>query len=116
MDFSFVSSPYNHNSVSVRSAHFEDVCKVCAHFAAELRMIVYSPIVHWHPIAAIYDLPKGHEYWKEADETMLSKAREMIIIHMEGTEESAGIENETRFCNQNNIPIRHFSLKKMEFV
>lgn len=57
-------------------------------------LAVYSPIVATHPIAVKHDLPLGSEYWMQFDEIILNKCDEVVVLTIEGWQESLGIAKE----------------------
>ena|SRR5258706_15989331 len=53
---------------------------------------VFSPIAHAHPIAMFGNInPLAHEIWLPADQPLMNAARGLIVLKMEGWEESYGL-------------------------
>lgn len=71
-------------------------------------VVVYSPIVHCHPIAMRYKLPGDHEYWELFDKTMLANAERFGVLAVDGWEQSKGIRQELEIANELDKPISYF--------
>lgn len=57
--------------------------------------LVYSPIVHWHPAAKIYNLPRGFEFWETQNSSLLIDwADTLMILETDGWNSSIGILSE----------------------
>lgn len=53
---------------------------------------VYSPIVHWHPVARIYKLPQDYKFWEiQNSSLLLDWADTLMILDTDGWNSSAGI-------------------------
>ncbi len=61
-------------------------------------MIVYSPIVHCHNMAIMYDLPGNFEFWQWYNEGMIRAAEELYVLRLEGWDRSAGVSHEIKFA------------------
>jgi hypothetical protein len=88
----YLASPYSDPNPEIREQRFRAVCK----YAAGLMRLgdsVFSPIAHTHPIA-LFDLPKGRDFWQQYDEKMLSVCDSMIVLMLPGWEKSKGIAGE----------------------
>jgi hypothetical protein len=60
----------------------------------------FSPICHTHPIAVLCKLPGDWEYWKQYDETMLSRCDEIWVLCLDGVEDSAGVNAEIALAKE----------------
>lgn len=69
--------------------------------------IIYSPILHSYHIATEFNLPHEFEFWKWRDLEMIKRCDEMLILHLDGWEQSIGVQEELKFARENNITIRH---------
>jgi len=93
----YIASPYTHPSAAVREFRFIKVAHACAKLF-EQGIVPFSPIVHWHELSKIFDLPKDHQYWIMADSIMLTGARELAVLQLDGWEKSAGVQREIKFA------------------
>lgn len=92
----YLCSPYSDPDPAVREARFQAACK----FASEMMRAgshVLSPIAHTHPIA-LYGLPKEWAFWEEYDAGILAMCSEMVVLMLDGWEESVGIAAEVKIA------------------
>jgi len=101
----YLASPYSNQSEVVR--HRRYVLAVDA-VAKIIRAghIVYSPIVHSHPLATTHDLPKDWKFWQRQCIGMLDVASEMWILQIDGVDHSIGVEAERQHAMRRRIPVR----------
>lgn len=89
----YLASPYSKYRHGLEEA-FKEVSRQAALLVAE-GVPVFSPIAHTHPIAIHgYLDPLDHTIWLPADEPMMHAASGLIVLMMEGWEESYGISVE----------------------
>ncbi len=69
--------------------------------------VVFSPIVHWHTAAKVYDLPRGFAFWCDYSLSMLAKADELVVLMLDGWEKSVGVDAEINFALDHDIPVRY---------
>ncbi len=60
--------------------------------------MVFSPIVHNHPIAINHELPKGWEFWKQIDLRMVRSCDAFAMLLIEGYTESKGMQAEREYA------------------
>lgn len=100
----YLASPYNHPDSDVRKERFCEMVKITTRLMKR-GWIVHSPIVHNHPIAVLGALPRGWEYWERFDRAILSRCTEMVIVTLDGWEQSVGIKGEVEIARGIPIPI-----------
>jgi hypothetical protein len=66
---------------------------------------VYSPIVHCHNMAEIYDIPTGFEFWKNYNEAMILSAKGLLVYAIPGWRTSIGVTAEIAVAKRNSLPI-----------
>lgn len=59
----------------------------------------YSPIVHWHPVAKAYELPRSIDFWRTADEAAILKADHVAILWIAGLTRSEGCTQDYDFAS-----------------
>ena len=99
----YIASPYSHPDPAVREARFQAAC----HAAAELMRqgkIVFSPISHSHGIAR-YGLPKDWAYWEACDRKHLEACDELVVLTLDGWQESVGVQAEIQIARQLGKPV-----------
>lgn len=102
----YLASPYTHPSPAVREYRYLKAAHACA-VLFKGGIVPYSPIVHWHEISKIFDMPKDHNFWIMADSIMLTGAREFIVLMLDGWEQSAGVQRELKFSKLLSKPISY---------
>lgn len=101
----YLASPYSHPDPDVREQRYRAAC----HAAAELIQaghIVFSPVIHSHPLTA-FGLPTGWEFWQRVDLALLERCDEVVVLKLEGWEESVGVHAEIRTAGELGKPVRH---------
>jgi hypothetical protein len=93
----YLASPYSHPDKEIRKQRFEEVCKAVAYLMNK-GVLVFSPIVHCHPVAEVAELPKGFEYWKDYDERMISVCDRFLVFQLQGWKESESVKREIEFA------------------
>lgn len=106
----YLASPYSHPDKDVQNARYEQALTAVAYFA-QSGLTIYSPIVHWHQVAASHDLPTQFEFWADQNKSMLQKANQLIVLNIEGWESSKGVKQEMTWAEKLNIPISFTNYK-----
>src|SRR5258708_2253201 len=92
----YLACPYTHPDHTVREQRF----KLATDAAAELIRqghIVYSPITMTHPIDVVMaesTKTLGSDYWVQFDEAFMAVCAEMVVLQIEGWNQSRGIQRE----------------------
>lgn len=103
----YLGCPYTHDDPDVREKRFLQVSK----FAATLLQksyLVFSPISHSHQICVEADLPIEFEYWKELDNSFIEWCDIMVVLKLDGWEDSNGLKEE--------IALAEFMGKEIKYV
>lgn len=108
LGYAYLASPYRDSDPDIMEAR----CNLAQQAAAWLvhqGFVVYSPIAHWHPIAAEWD-ETVIRYWEKQDRIMLRDAKEgIIILQIAGWCESQGVNMEIEWALANAQPIREMT-------
>lgn len=101
--FWYLATPYSKHPRGRDIAHAEacDAAAMC--FRAGV--LVFCPIAHTHVIATRGDLPGVFDQWAEFDEVMIQASVGMIIVMLDGWDESAGIAAELILCKKLDKPV-----------
>lgn len=105
----YLACPYSHPDMAVRLERFE----ASAHAAAELirrGMFVYSPITMTHPIDLVLAEEggsMGSDYWCDFDEAFMQICSEMVILTIDGWQDSRGIAREKKFFEASGKPVKY---------
>ena len=96
----YVASPYSHPDPVEMQERYEIVrdwiAKAQAH---DMYKWYYSPIVHYHDMALKNTMPTDAESWWRVNEDALSRCDRLLILKMDGYQESKGIAKEFEYCS-----------------
>ena len=90
----FLASPYGHPDPHVREARYRAAALATADLIRQGR-VVYSPVVYSHPLARDFRLPDDFAFWRDHSLGMLAAAQRLIVLQLDGWEESKGVTEET---------------------
>ena len=99
----YLGSPYTHSDPQVMEERYLATCLKVSQLARE-NYYVYSPIVHWHPVAKLYGLPRDWEFWKKMDRESIQMMDQVWILKLEGWSISIGLGNEILLAKEFNKP------------
>lgn len=86
----YLASPYTKYRRGPRVA-FYDAAEAAGKLTAA-GLVVYSPIAHSHPIATFGDLDAlDGAFWERVNRPMMRALHGLIVLHLEGWEDSAGV-------------------------
>lgn len=87
----YLGSPY-----SKYASHDEAASKAaeCAAVLMNLGLVIYAPIPHGHTITLAGDLPKDWAFWKRQCDPMIDAAAALVVLTMDGWQESVGLTYE----------------------
>jgi len=68
--------------------------------------VVFSPIAHSHPIAR-FGLPTDWAYWERQDREHLARCDEVVVLLLDGWQESRGVQAEIRLAETLGKPVRY---------
>lgn len=110
--FWYLGSPY-----SAHPGGFEQAAdEIGAVTAGMMRkgLIVFSPIVHCHPIAHKHSLPRDIIFWMQYDISMVRCAIGLLVAQLPGWDKSIGLTGETCAAMMAKRPIGFLTPKCME--
>lgn len=99
----YLAGPYSINPKEMYSLH----AQLCAELLLQGKM-VYSPIVHCHPLAEMFNIPITHD-WKSYNFNTLIRCDELYVINIPDLSSSLGTQNEIAIAIENNIPITYIT-------
>ena len=103
----YLATPYTHDSEDVMGFRAAVSDAVAAHLTKQGR-IIFPPISCYHHIAKKYKLSTDYKYWQKLDEEFLKISKTLIIITLDGWEESAGVTWERGIAAKYGIPEEFF--------
>jgi nucleoside 2-deoxyribosyltransferase len=93
----YLASPYSHYDPAVREARYMAAIDAAAGLM-EQGYHVISPIVACHPIAILYGLPMGYDYWLQLDERLIEACDAVCVLMIDGAEQSVGVAAEIKYA------------------
>jgi len=104
MSFLYLASPYSHNDPEVRQIRFHAACRKAAQLMRDGHC-VFSPIAHSHPIDLHFGAPESGDFWKRQDIPVLRHAAKLVVLTLEGWQQSKGVAWEIALANELQIPV-----------
>ncbi|MBN20661.1 MAG: hypothetical protein CL678_05170 [Bdellovibrionaceae bacterium] len=111
MSYFYLSQPYN-GTESEKKHRASIGAQICGSFIKK-GIHVLSPIVHNHALLKEYphfSLEERKTLILDFDFTLLKASQGMIVLQLEGWENSYGVNAEIEFCKKHNIPIYFLNL------
>lgn len=103
----YLAAPYTHKDPNVIEERMRQFYAVDAHLISQ-GIFTVSPLLK-DPIVQQYDIPGTWDYWKNYSHALLSVCNKMIVITIDGWEESVGVQAEIEIATNLNIPIEYMS-------
>ena len=99
----YVATPYT-NYPGGHNEGWKAAVRVTAALAAA-GVSVYSPIVHWHPVATVGKLGNDPLYWLSVNTRMMNLCSGLLVMQLPGWSDSMGVHKEIEFFHLNAKPI-----------
>ena len=102
----FVISPYTDDDQNVVC----DRVAAAERYLASLTMedvVAYSTIAAMHHLTVKFSLPNDYEYWKDHCHKMISSAKEVYVLCLDGWENSVGVQDELSIARELNKKITY---------
>jgi hypothetical protein len=106
---SYLAGPYSSPHIHIRDRRYQQISAVAAELMRRGEWI-YSPITSCHHLAIDYELPYDADFWLKHDLAFLARCDRMIVLQLEGWDESVGVKREIEFATEKNIPIVYMTL------
>lgn len=101
----YLASPYTHPDPTVREQRFHAACATAAQLMREGH-VVFSPVAHSHPLTA-YGLPGDWAFWERHDRVHLERCDEVVVLMLDGWEESEGVQAEIAVAQRLGKPVSY---------
>lgn len=102
----YLAVPYSHDDPDVRDMRFEAANRAASELMRE-GIYVFSPISHSHPIAMAGGLPLGWDFWEGYDRAILANCSAVIVLTLDGWQESKGVQAEIGIAHDLGIPVSY---------
>ena len=108
--FAYLAGPYTHKTFKKRWDRYCSLTKVAAKLMISGHTI-YSPITQGHTAHRMCEMPVGWDgFWKRQSLNMLSQASRLIVVMLDGWEESVGVQAEIEHATLMAIPIYYIGV------
>jgi nucleoside 2-deoxyribosyltransferase len=101
----YLASPYSHPDPAVREERYRAACRAAAALLLAGQP-VFSPIAHSHWIAE-HGLPYAWSFWEPLDRWFLERCDEVVVLTLDGWNESVGVQAEIRIAAECGKPVRY---------
>ena len=103
--FIYLASPYSGNNFEQELRYQHALYTV--YYLSTHAFPIYSPIVHYHEAAKLYEMPKDSYHWALINSIMLGAAGEVWVLMLNGWEQSVGVESERNLAINLGKPVRY---------
>ncbi len=100
----YLASPYSHQDPKVMDHRFHQVAESAARLMAA-GVQLFCPITHTHPIVIAGALPRGAEYWLTFDRWFIERCDAVVVVMIDGWEESVGVTHEIEMARVLGKPV-----------
>src|SRR5579859_7085831 len=101
----YLASPYSDPDPAVREQRFQAACAATARLLRDGKL-VYSPVVHGHPLVR-FGLSTDWSFWERYDRQHLEGCDEVVVLTLDGWQESIGVQAELRHASVLRKPVRY---------
>ena len=106
----YLASPYTHKDEKVMTFRYREALKATARLINKGHL-VFSPIVHCHPIAVAHTLPRDYEFWQSYSTSFLLYWAEAVnVLCLDTWLESSGIRAEPAIARKAKLPICYIAI------
>ncbi len=108
----YIACPYAHQDESTKLARFHLVSRAAA-ILLKAGHHVYSPITHCHPIAVAGGITEGWDFWRRHDRAFLEHSGLMVVLMLDGWEQSVGVKGELEIAEELRIPVIYRTMEEV---
>jgi len=110
----YVALPFTHSEAATREHRFRAACRASA-LLMQSNICVFSPLSHSVPIVRHGELDEmDSDFWLTMDIPLLERSDELLILALDGWEQSKGVREELLFALEHNKPITLIEEKDIE--
>ena len=95
----YLASPYSHDDPNIVQERVDITTKVVNKLLQEGKTVV-SPVVYGHNIVKTCGLPGDWGFWEKFCKEMISKSDEVLVLPLDGWEESIGVQGELEYADK----------------
>lgn len=105
IDRIYLASPYTDEDENVMIFRYKKAVEAAAKLLSE-GYLVFSPIVHSHPIAITHNLPRDYTFWEDYSTSfLLYWAEAVVVLLLPGPAYSKGVSAEIATARRAGLPV-----------
>jgi hypothetical protein len=108
----YLACPYSHEETQVRKDRARTASAVMAGLLKQ-GYLVFNPLEHSVRMAEAYEI-RDPDMWMDIDKRILSVCDSMIVICLDGWQESKGVVEEVELARKLGLPISYCDIKDSE--
>ena len=108
----YLASPYTHPDAKVREERFK-AAQDAATRLLKKGVFAFSPIAYNHPMHLDFNLPTDWNFWKPYDIAFLERCSEVLVLQLDGWDQSVGVAAEVEFARETGIPVNYTKLEEL---
>jgi len=93
VNLEFLSMPFTHIDPMIEGQRIHIAQYICSELSKQKR-IVYSPIIHFVPIAKKFGMLTDWKYWEELCKSMVVRCSQVTLLKFDGWDQSVGVAGE----------------------
>jgi hypothetical protein len=109
----YLASPYTHPDPDVVEKRFTQVMKVAADLT-KFGYVIFSPILHSHPLAVEHGLNGDWDFWKRIDTAFIKASGLLAVVKLDGWDQSKGVTAEIAIAEKCGIPVEYLEVRNTE--
>lgn len=98
----YLAAPYNSHDLKIIQKRMETIYGVISRFIKDDVHIV-TPLF-MHEVVKRYDIAGDYLFWERYCLNILKRCDKMVVLCLDGWEDSLGVQGEIEFCSSHNIP------------
>jgi nucleoside 2-deoxyribosyltransferase len=107
----YLASPYSHPDPAVREERYRAACRATAALLQAGQPVI-SPIANSHPLTD-HGLPGDWMFWRRFDRELLERCDEVVVLMLDGWDESVGVREEIRIARAMGKPVRFLEIAQL---
>jgi hypothetical protein len=104
----YLCSPFTHVDPAVRQQRFDAACRAAAALIRQGKT-VFAPIAHSYGICA-HGVPHDWQFWQRHDRRYLAVCDEVVVLMLDGWQESVGVQAEIAIARELGKPVTFFAV------
>jgi hypothetical protein len=101
----YLASTYTHADKEVMAFRYKEALQTSARLINK-GYLIFSPIVHCHPLAVKHALPVDYKFWQAySDSFLLYWAEAVAVLCLQGIFDSKGVEAEIVLAKGTGLPV-----------